>query len=211
VTLTLEPTRKVTGRVVFEGRDRPPAASTVSIDLSGLRGPRGPGVVTANDDGTFEIAELIPGRYALAVDGPGAPWSLASAVVGGVEVLDVFLDVPRDRDIRDLTITFRDRDTELLGTVLDSSGRPAGERMVIVFPSDERLWFGYQRVQAEWLSGSGAYGFRDLRAGRYLLAVVDGVESGEWLDPAFLRALVPGAVPVTLNDGERKVQDLRVR
>jgi hypothetical protein len=43
------------------------------------------------------------------------------------------------------------------------------------------------------------------------VAVVDGVETGEWLDAAFLRNLIPSAVPVTLAEGERRVQDLRVR
>jgi hypothetical protein len=39
----------------------------------------------------------------------------------------------------------------------------------------------------------------------------DGVEEGEWFDAAFLRSLIPAAVPVTIGEGERKVQDLRVR
>jgi hypothetical protein len=129
---------------------------------------------------------------------------------GGTDALDAFLDVPRDRDLRDLTITLRDRETELSGTVSDG-GRPASERTVVVFPSEERLWAGYERVQAEFLPADGTFSFTNLRPGRYLLAVVDGVEEGEWFDAAFLRSLIPAAVPVTIGEGERKVQDLRVR
>jgi uncharacterized protein (DUF2141 family) len=215
VTLTLEPPRKVTGRFLFEGRAKPHSPKDISVELITIRGPHGADTtVTANDDGTFDIDNLLPGRYAInvALNGVGVvPWALTSAVVGGVDILDTFLEVPRDRDVRDLTITFRDRETELSGAVIDSAGHSAGERIVVVFPSDDKLWAGHMRVQAMPLSSDGGYAFRELRPGRYLVAVVDGVETGEWLDAAFLRNLIPSAVPVTLAEGERRVQDLRVR
>jgi 5-hydroxyisourate hydrolase-like protein (transthyretin family) len=211
VTLTLEPPRKVVGRFVFEGTARPPATKELAIQLSALRGMHGTASTSIAEDGTFEIADVIPGRYAIEVNGFDAPWSLASVVTGGIDALDAFLDVPRDRDVRDLTITLRDRETELRGTVNDGGGRPASERTVVVFAADERLWAGYQRVQAEFIPANGTFSFVDLRPGRYLLAVVDGVEEREWLDAAFLRNLIPAAVPVALGEGERKVQDLRVR
>lgn len=210
-TLTLEPPRKVAGRLVFEGPAKPLPAKDMRVEMSMIAMDVGQPGVTVNDDGTFEFTNVVPGRYAIGAGGVAAPWSLASVTSGGVDVLDFFLDVPRDRDVRDLTITLRDRHTELTGSVLDGAGQPAGERTVVVFPADERLWAGAQRVEADDLFADGTYAFRDLRPGRYLVAVVDGVEHGEWLDPNFLRRLVPAAVAVTLGDGERKVQDLRVR
>ena len=210
-TLALEPPRKVAGRLIFEGPAKPQPAKDIRVEMSMIGIDGGPPGVNVNDDGTFEFTNAVPGRYAISIGGTAAPWSLASATTGGVDVLDFFLDVPRDRDVRDLTITLRDRHTELTGSVLDGAGQPAGERTVVVFPADERLWAGAQRVEADDLFADGTYAFRDLRPGRYLVAVVDGVEYGEWLDPNFLRRLVPLAVAVTLGDGERKIQDLRVR
>ena len=210
VTLSLEPPRKLMGRLVLEGAARPPALKEVRIEMFALRGSHGSGV-NVNDDGTFEVENLAPGRYAINVGGFAAPWSLSSVSVGGVEALDAFLEMPRDRDVRDVTVTLRDREAELSGSVSDAAGRPASERTVVVFPSDDRLWAGFMRVQAEFLSADGLFVFKHLRPGRYLLAVVDGVEAGEWLDPAFLRNLLPAAVPVSIGEGERKVQDLRVR
>jgi uncharacterized protein (DUF2141 family) len=210
-TLTLEPPRKVAGRLIFEGPSKPQPAKDIRVEMLTILINGGPPGVNVNDDGTFELTNVVPGRYSITIGGATAPWSLASATSGGVDVLDFFLDVPRDRDVRDLTITLRDRYTELTGSVVDGAGQPAGERTVVVFPSDERLWAGAHRVDADNLLADGTYVFRDLRPGRYLVAVVDGVEHGEWLDPNFLRRLVPAAVPVTLGDGERKVQDLRVR
>ena len=210
VTLSMEPPRKLMGRLVLEGAARPPALKEIRIEMSALRGSHGSGV-NINEDGTFEIENLSPGRYAISVGGFGAPWSLSSVSVGGVEALDAFLEMPRDRDVRDVAVTLRDREAELSGSVSDAAGRPASERTVVVFPSDDRLWAGFMRVQAEFLPADGTFVFKNLRPGRYLLAVVDGVEAGEWLDPAFLRNLLPAAVPVTIGEGERKVQDLRVR
>ena len=46
-------------------------------------------------------------------------------------------------------------------------------------------------------------------AGDYHLAAADDVEPGEWFDPSFLQRLLPGAVRVTIGEGERKVQDIR--
>ena len=212
VTLTLEPPRKVTGRIVFEGTAKPPATmKEIRVDMAAIRGEYHPIGVSASDDGTFEFAHVVPGRYAIHVNGFVSPWALASIASGGMDVLDAWLEVPRDRDVRELTITIRDRETELSGAVTDSSGQPARERTVIVFPAEDHLWSGWLRVQAAVLGTDGMYAFDGLRPGRYLLAVVDGVEEGEWLEPAFLRSLFAAAVPVNLGDGEKKVQDLRVR
>jgi hypothetical protein len=55
----------------------------------------------------------------------------------------------------------------------------------------------------------GKYSFRNLPAGEYLIAAADDVGDGDWFDPAFLDALAPSALRVTLAAGETKVQDLR--
>jgi hypothetical protein len=49
-----------------------------------------------------------------------------------------------------------------------------------------------------------------LPPGDYRMIAVDDVESGQWFDPALLRQLASAAMALTLGDGERKVQDIRV-
>jgi hypothetical protein len=137
---------------------------------------------------------------------------LARATAGGVDALETHLEIPRDRDVRDLTLTFRDRRTQLTGTILDSSPNPATDRVVIVFPTDERLWiYGSNRILSAPVGEGGRYEFDGLRAGSYRLAVVTGAEPDEWLQPEFLQQLLGASIPITIVDGEKKTQDLRVK
>jgi protocatechuate 3,4-dioxygenase beta subunit len=209
VVLRLEGPRDVTGRIVFDGAAQKPAAN---IDVL-LRSPTSAAFqASVAADGTFTLKDVAPGRYSIEAKGPGSPWTLASAVSTGVDALDSQLDVPRDRDLRDLTLTFSDRVTELSGTVTDASGQPVTERRVIVFSSDERLWTtAMDRIQATALTEAGRFTFTDLRPGSYWLGVVGDVEADEWRLPEFLRQLVGASVPVRILDGEKKTQDLRVR
>jgi len=49
-----------------------------------------------------------------------------------------------------------------------------------------------------------------LPPGDYLVAAVTDVEQGEWYVPAFLTELAQAAIPVTIAESEKKVQDIRV-
>jgi hypothetical protein len=56
----------------------------------------------------------------------------------------------------------------------------------------------------------GRFSFRNLPAGSYRLTAVTDVEPGEWFNPDFLSQLGAASIPLTLADGERKVQDIRL-
>ena len=49
---------------------------------------------------------------------------------------------------------------------------------------------------------------RTIRAAA-VAAIVD-VEQDEWFDPSFLQRVAPSALRITIVEGEKKVQDLRV-
>ena len=50
----------------------------------------------------------------------------------------------------------------------------------------------------------------NLPAGEYLLVALTDVMPNEWNDPKFLDSLAPAALKITLAEGEKKVQDLRI-
>jgi hypothetical protein len=42
------------------------------------------------------------------------------------------------------------------------------------------------------------------------LTAVTDVEPGEWYDPAFLSQLLSASIPISLREGEKKVQDIKL-
>jgi hypothetical protein len=67
-----------------------------------------------------------------------------------------------------------------------------------------------RRIMNARTANDGSFTFRNTPPGEYYLAAVDDVEPGEWYDPSFLQRLVTGAIKVTIAEGEKKVQDLKV-
>ena len=207
---------KVNGRVTFEGAVKPPA------DLRGWRVGLSPVVgrnevslgVTAAEleaDGSFTIHGVTPGRFRIQPSAPaaaGSEWLATSITVNGRNVRDDPIEV--HGDIAGVTIGFSDRVPTLSGKLLDAAaGAAPSEYYVILFPAERALWTPQsQRIQAVRVATDGQYRFRRVFPGAYLVASTLDVEQGEWMDPAFLQRVAAGAVPVTLADGEQKVQDL---
>jgi hypothetical protein len=220
VTLALQPGLMLSGRLQFEGTMAPPAdLARVRINLGpGQAGEQvtvssGPGQVEA--DGTFVLRGLSPGRFRLTASIPGQPagrgWVLKSAVVGDRDAADIPVEIRPGENLTGAVVTFTDRPTELTGTVQDTAGQPAPDCHLIIFASDKRFWTSpSRRIQSVRPANDGKFVVRNLPPGAYLLAAVFDVEQGEWFDPNFLERLVPTSMTVTLTEGERKVQDVRI-
>jgi hypothetical protein len=141
----------------------------------------------------------------------GANVFVKSAIVNGQDAMDVPFEVQGDDDIANAVVTVTDQLSELSGTVTWSSGASASDYTVIIAPADPRYWIpGARRIQSARPTSVGRYVFRGLPAGNYLLAVVTELEPGSQYDPAFLKVLSGAAVRVTIADGGRHVQDIRL-
>jgi hypothetical protein len=109
------------------------------------------------------------------------------------------------------SVIFTDRTQSLSGTVQDVTGRPTSDFTIIVFPAQNQYWTPLsRRIVSSRPSTDGRFNFPSLPAGDYRLTAVTDVEPGEWYDPAFLAQLLPVSIPVTVAEGERKVQDIRL-
>jgi hypothetical protein len=236
VALTLQPGMTISGQINFETGtgNRPTDMSTVRINLS----PRGqqmfentqaaPAQVDAS--GRFTITGVPPGRYSISANVPlggrgrgGAQpaatttatppvqWYLKSVVASGREALDFPFEVMPNGDVHGVMLTFTDKTQELSGLIQDAMGQPSADFTIIVFPADNRYWVPQTRRIAAVRPGTdGRFTFRNIPAGEYRMTAVTDAEPGEWFDPAFLNQLVPASIPVTLTEGQRKVQDIRV-
>jgi hypothetical protein len=216
VPVSLTPGRTVAGRVSVEN-SATPAAPLVSLRLQLLPLRTGPALAvapaTVEPDGRFEFRGVPAGRYRLAYTAARAfdRWAMVSARTSGREILDELLDVGEE-DIVDVAVQFTDDQSELTGRLLTLAGRAAVDYFIIAYTADPAGWRPLsRRIRQGRPATDGTFAVRGLPAGEYYIAALTDVEPGEWYDPAFLGALVPASVKVTVRDGQRTVQDLRIR
>ncbi len=221
LSLMLAPALTVTGQLRFESArlTAPADLKTVRVTLfpvqTGGAVTLSPTTATADASGRFTLPGVTPGRYRIAVSFPGlgAPgeWSLSSAVIGGVDALDMPFTVAPGIVAANAVVTFTDRMARLTGTLQNAAGAAAPAYTIIVFPSSSTLWMPQsRRIQTVRPSVDGAFSFSNLPPGDYYLAAVDDVEPGAWFDPSFLQQLVPSSMKITIAESEEKRQDVRV-
>jgi hypothetical protein len=213
VSLTLQDGAEISGIVQYDGASPAPNFASVRVLTYALQ----TGVIsvstggnTTATDGKFKLPGLAPGRYRLAVGQPAptVPWTVRSITIGGQDALDGFVDVRQS--MTDAVITLTDRVASLTGKVDSGAGTPADYTLVL-FSSDRTQWRAQsRRILTARTASDGSYTFRSVPPGEYLLAPVDDLEPGEWFDPAFLQRLTAGALKVTIAEGEKKVQDVKV-
>ena len=241
LVLNLQPGMRISGRIDFQGTTSQPPADLTRVRISlAPRGSQGfemggipPAVVDAQ--GRFTITGVAPGRYMISAAAPiggganqgqasqgmgrgGGPanpaagqWSLKSAIVNGLDVLDFPLEIAPNQEVSNAVLTFADRTQELSGTIQDSQGRPSSDYTIIVYPSDNRFWLpSARRIVSTRPGTDGKFTLRNLPPGDYRLTAVTDVEPGEWFDPNFLGQLATASIAIQIGEGEKKVQDLRV-
>jgi hypothetical protein len=225
LALTLREGLSVGGQVEFDGTaERPPAQrlSQISATLQPADGKQRsgsqPGRLDAN--GRFTIPQVIPGLYRLNVGGGIGAWTLRSAMLNGVDVLDVPLTLD-SRNITNIVVTFTDRPSSLAGTVRMPIGAADGtaaqknpDVAVIVFPADPQLMsagFNSRRTRMIRTTPVGAgFGLGNLPPGDYYAIAIPDEFASEWQDQKFLEHLARSATRVTIGEGERKTVDLAI-
>jgi hypothetical protein len=219
VALTLEPGISLAGKLVFDG-SLPGDITRTRVAIASAAGGAStvslPPIAPAAD-GTFSFSGLIPGRYRVMVTLPdtapgGGPaaWMVRSIRAGSQEAADLPLEIVRGEPLPEIVVTLTDRPAEISGLFQDAAGAPASGVSIVLLPADKRLWIaGARRVRAVRPTSDGRYRMTGLPAGEYLLAAVAAVDSSDLSDTSFLDTLAAGALKFTLDEGEKKVQDLR--
>jgi len=210
-SLVIGPGGTISGRLVFDGTSKAPDANAVTLILS----PRPlPGYTyNVTPDGSFVMSNVPPGRYRLRISGrPPAGWLLRSAMVKGADASDIAIEVGANESIDGAMITMTDRGAEVSGRFLNAAGKPAPEYVLLVFSADPRFWAPRSsRTQQVRPDVNGTFIARDLPAGDYFISAVTDLENDQVNDPAFLASLAAASpIKITLAEGERKLQDIRV-
>ncbi len=222
LTLTLQEGMTISGKVVFDGRTLAPPTDLSRIQIGMVpASPRGVilGISQPQVDasGTFTMAGVTPGRYRLVANVPGSTptsgWQLKSAIIDGHDTLDDALDLKPGQNVSGAVLTFTDQMGELSGKLMDSDGKPAPGYTILLFSTDRALWpTGSRRIQQPIQPASdGKYRATGLPAGEYYLAAVTDLDPQDWGDPAYMEQVAAAALKITIADGEKKTQDLKVK
>ena len=213
VSLSLQPGRSISGVVAFD-MARPLDLSRTRLVVTIAPAPADqfmagpPPQAQVGSDGRFTMSGVAPGRIVLRVSGG----MMKSAVVSGQDTLDFPLEFTGEHDLTDAVLTLTDKITEVSGTITDSAGKPGADYSIIAAAADSRFWLpGARRIAITRPATDGRFSFRALPPGNYLLAAVTDIEPGAQYHPEFLRRLAGNAVPVTVTEGGKVTQDLRVR
>jgi hypothetical protein len=214
VTITLRSGASISGVVVFE-MEKPPDLTRTRATVT-LTTPPGNAPILGplpqaqiEPDGRFTLSGLAPGRYSLRANVGG---TMKSSMVGSVDTLDFPLDFAATEDVTGAVLTVTDKVNELSGTLTESTGKPGIDYTIIAAAVDNRFWTpGSRRIVTTRSGADGKYSFRSLPPGNYYLVVVSDLEQGAQYDPEFLKSLGGMATMVTINEGAKMTQDLRVR
>jgi protocatechuate 3,4-dioxygenase beta subunit len=235
LTLGLREGLKVEGAVLVEGGAKPADITLLRIGLSKPTGSdptaamlarmMGSSIGLPKESGSFTVAGLLPGRYQVAVTGkpmrggalfPGlAPaasgWVVKSIKWKDQDLADSGLDLLADVPVSGVVVTLTNQPAELGGTVIDAAGRPTGAFPIVVYSTDRAFWSpGGRRVVQAQPASDGKFNVIGLPAGEYYLAAVTRLEPGDLANRQFLEELVPASLRITIRDGEKKTQDVKL-
>lgn len=224
--LALRPAFTMAGQMTIEGGELPPK-SDVQVRLEQFVRP---GAIQSTrvariDNGTFSFANLTPGRYRLTASVPSAGpvppgstpappvWAVKSATIDGNEAYEAVVNIGADKTELSASVTLTNRLPELVGQIQNAKGELITDMSMVLFSTNPLHWSGTtsRRLRMSVRPGAdGQFRFANLLPGEYYLAVLVDIENAEFNDPAFLEQLAPASIKVTLAEGDRKVQAVRV-
>jgi carboxypeptidase family protein len=212
ITVRTSPPSSIAGRIEFEGKPAGMDLRQISIMAVPEDPDTAPGVRQAtvkagqagNSDWSFEVTG-VAGPVRLAVKAP-APWWLKSLRTGVIHSPDELLDLGTTTGAQgDLTLVLAASAASVSGRV--QADRLQSDNIVIVFPTEERLWFNRSPYIRMSEPGTNTrFTLAGIPPGEYFIAAVNvnsGQKLGEWwTDRETLLALQATAQRVALSEGQ---------
>jgi hypothetical protein len=189
VTLTADSTvhlsdavqTSVKGKVILDG-EMPPSMAIWMGNLS--NGNPSVGFVTA--EGTFDMSNILPGRYAVLLANASDLYMQAVKVKGGV-YRDGELPVAKGAEIQ-LTITAVKGVTKVNGSAVNGTRAIAGA-MVLLLPHDPSHGNNIPRDQSD---SDGTFTLNWALPGHYTLVAIDNGRGLAYADPAVIAPYLQG-------------------
>jgi hypothetical protein len=208
---------KATGRIVFEGGQKPDDIASfrliaVPTDADVMPAAASVfGMSTIKENGAFEIDGLVGGRMLRAINAPKG-WRFKQVTYDGSDVTDKGYDFKPGETVDGFEVVLTTKQQTITGSVTTDNGDPAKDYTVVVFPEDQQKW---SSADNRWMSAAradqqGQFKVSTLPAGAYLAIAVEYVEQGQWRDPEWLARAAKTATKFTLDEGATKTLQLKL-
>ena len=217
VDMTLLPGARLEGLIEWDGRTPRPAQTALAetrvrapMADGSMFGDALTGAITADD--RFVIRGAMAGSHMLRLDNLPAPWALKAVYYQGQDVTDIPLGFSTGQDVKSLRLVLTDRSTTLEGKILSSEADDYESYRVVAFPVNELYWRPASRhIRLARPDREGRFAINGLPPSVYYLTAVRDIDESDLGDTAVLDRISGGATTVRINEGERKLQDLRIR
>jgi hypothetical protein len=155
-----------------------------------------------NQDGSFTIKDVFPGRYRIVPMGFVPGYYVDSVMLGEQDVMNQEVDLaPGAPPIR---VNYRPKAGKAAGSV-----EACGEASIYLLPQDE-AFLNQQFIRSGRCDGNGRFEIDSLRPGSYYALAFDRVDGAALSDPAFVRGLAPLAETFQVKQGETASVRLKV-
>jgi protocatechuate 3,4-dioxygenase beta subunit len=198
VEFTMPP--DLNGEVVFDGeQSQKPALKGQRIFLEATDEAAMGGMAVVNEDGTFQMKGVGPGKYFVRLMPAPEGTYVSSVMLGGQRMGEDGLEIPAGGAGK-LEIKPRPGAAQIEGTVQDAEGKPVTGASVALIPKSK----SYLLYQTAATDQKGAFSFRGVTPEDYLLLAVEDMEPGAQFDPEFLKLYESKAEKIVLKENDRK-------
>ena len=151
------------------------------------------------DDGAFEVTNVY-GQNRLNVSPLPSGWVVRAIEHGGKDYADVPIDLRGGTRLDGVSVVLSKTLPRVQGTLADEQGKPV-EGSVLLFPEEASKWGEDARlVRSTRPDLAGAFEFRNVIPGSYLIVPLEYVRDGDWADPEFLENLREKGQRVRVDD-----------
>ena len=225
IQVALQPGGRVTGRARFDGNASGQTTAGVRLRATPAEAfdrmpPMMTGFTTArevavDDEGTFTVAGLAPGRYLLTATPTEAltteGWRAGSITHDGRDLLDAPFEIAPGTHIDDADLVLSRARASLVARLELPDGRPGDAYFVIAFSTNPEHWHvNSRRTHATRPADDGRFVVDDLPPGDYFVTVLSDFMPADLSAPDFFEEAARAGVRVTLSAGETVEQTFRV-
>jgi Carboxypeptidase regulatory-like domain len=210
LTLVIGPGVDIPGQLLWDGKPSLEGERT-SIYLA----PEESGVIRwggseahVDEKSQFTLKEVPQGSFRINVNGISKDCYIKEVQFGENVLPDRVLHAKRGVS-GELRITISSKGARLQGIATNDESLPIAGVWVVAVPEESKrsLRYLYKAVTTDQY---GRYDLRGLVPGKYEIFAWDGVASGEWEDPEFLKTNEAKAVTVEVSDSDKKSTDLQL-